>query len=275
VLLSPLVAIPAVLLLSAACHGEEPGGEPMPSVQTPRDAGAALAIDGSALVLTLPDGEVLRGTALSGATVHMVYEGRMVSMKLAAITSIPDDPEILRYDFQIPDESGNWSAACEPDAYGERLGFPVALPEGHPGREGAITITCASGAVGKCSLFGYKPWAKGPKGEDLVALHAACVRMVRADYCGDGVAHTKNGTPIDIYDDFGIQKSESGADPAFAFEAGWTPQGAACVAHTRLSDVATLKQVRTRCPRLAAPPACDEVAARAHGAHLFNRSRRN
>ncbi|MDB5972951.1 MAG: hypothetical protein JWQ90_5401 [Hydrocarboniphaga sp.] len=256
-------------LALSACHDAPPSAA-APAAAEPA---ASLTVEGSALVLTMPGGKQLRGTELVGATIHLAFEGKTVPMKLAAITPDPDDPEILRHDFQVPDGQGGWNPACQPNAYGERWGFPVALPEGHPGREGDITMTCASGAVGKCARFGYKPWAKGPKGEDLVPLHAACVRMVRADYCGDGAAHTKNGTEIDMYDELGIQKMASQNNPAFAFEAGWTPQGAACVSHTRWSDVVTLNQLKDQCPRLANLPACDETYARAAGAQLFNRSK--
>ena len=254
-----------LLLLLVACR--EPSA---PTAQTQ----STLTVERSELVLTMADGQVLRGTELVGAVVHLsLADGKTTPMKLLAITPDPDDPEILRHDFQVEDGKGGWQPACAPNAYGERWGFPVALPEHHPGREGAITLTCASGAVGKCARFGYKPWAKGPKGEDLIPLHAACVRMVRADYCGDGQAHTKNGTEIDMYDDLDIQKSASQSDAAFAFEAGWTPSGAACVAHTRWSDVTTLDSLKEQCPRLAALPACDENYARSAGAHLFNRSK--
>ena len=47
--------------------------------------------------------------------------------------------------------------------YGETWGFPIVLPKGHPGREGVITLTCSSGAVGKCVRFGYEPC--GPFGD--------------------------------------------------------------------------------------------------------------
>jgi hypothetical protein len=42
------------------------------------------------------------------------------------------------------------------------------------------------------------------------------VRLVRADYCGDGIGHTRNGTPIDLFDRIGIQPDE--AAPGMTFE---------------------------------------------------------
>jgi hypothetical protein len=100
-----------------------------------------------------------------------------------------------------------------------------------------------------------------------------CVRMVRADYCGDGRAWTRDGTIIDMWDDQGIQKSDTQNDPAFSFEAGWKPDGAVCVAHTRIPENIALDKLKASCPRLAIMPTCDEASARASGALLLNRSR--
>lgn len=251
-----------ILVLAAGCREAPP---PTAEIQEPR-----LTLDGTALVLTMPDGTMLRGEQLTGATVHLAIEERvMMPVRLESIRADPEDAAILRYDFQLPDGQGGWKPACEPNAYGERWGFPIALNEGHPGREGDITMTCASGAVGKCVRFGYKPWASA----DMDSLHAACVRMVRADYCGDGKGHTKNGTEIDIYDDFSIQTSDGATDTGFVFEAGWSPEGAVCVDHVRWADQGSLDERKAECPRLAAITACNEDSARKAGARLFNRSR--
>jgi hypothetical protein len=237
-------------------------------------AASSLRVEGSAFVLTTADGRVLRGAELQGATVYLAVGGDAVApVRLTSIVVDDQHPDILRHEFSVSDEQGGWKSACEPNAYGERWGFPVSLPEGHPGREHAITLTCASGAVGKCARFGYRPWARSAEGESLAPLHAACVRMARGDYCGDGEAHTKNGTSIDIYDDLQIQTRGEANDPSYEFEAGWTPEGAVCVQHSRWSDLITLQQLKTQCPRLAAVPVCDETNARALGAKLFNRSR--
>ncbi|MGH8627453.1 MAG: ADYC domain-containing protein [Gammaproteobacteria bacterium] len=233
-----------------------------------------LSVEGTALVLKLPHGQELRGAKMQGAAVHLALEdGPITSIKLRSIVPDPEEPAILRHQFDVQNEKGQWISACVPTAAGETWGFPLALPEGHPGREGPITLTCTSGAVGKCVRFGYKPWANGPGGESLLAYHAACVRMVRADYCGDGAGHTKDGTIIDFYDRLGIEKSDSGNDPEFAFEAGWAPGGAACVARTRWADLATLEQLAARCPELPRGPQCTGAAARKADALLFNRSR--
>ena len=144
--------------------------------------------------------------------------------------------------------------------------FPVAgrpRADGmlEPAEPGIFELACTSGALGKCVRFGYRPWAFA-QGLELRELYNACIRMVRADYCGNGTATTKDGQAIDMYDDLGIQKPEN--DPAMEFEAGWTEEGAACVRHTRVKENVTLEALVAACPRLKdrVGPACTEAAAR-------------
>ncbi len=72
--------------------------------------------------------------------------------------------------------------------------------------------------------------------------------MVRADYCGNGKAHTRDGTPINIYDQLGIQKVDS--DSNTTFEAAWGPEGAVCVRKVRIPEDYSLEELERSCPRL-------------------------
>ena len=263
--------------LLAACGRSEPTPAPEPSAAplAMRDvATSSLTVEGSAFVLRLADGRVLRGAELAGAIVHVaIGGGRVAPLRIASVTPDPENPTVLRHQFETSDGAEGWKNACPPNAAGETWGLPVALAEGHPGRDGEITVSCISGVVAKCVRWGYPPWSRGPGGEDLAPFHAACVRMARADYCGDDRPHTKDGTSIDNYDDLGIQKRGAADDPTYVFEAGWSPQGAVCVAHPRWADQATLQTLHAQCPRLAAIPHCDEASARSLGARMFNYSR--
>lgn len=233
-----------------------------------------MTVEGSAFVLRLSDGRVLRGTELTGAIVHVAIAGGQIApLRIASVTPDPDQPQVLRHQFETSDGANGWKSACPPNRDGETWGLPLALAEGHPGRDGDITVSCISGVVAKCVRWGYPPWSRGPGGKDLAPFHAACVRMARADYCGDGTPHTKEGTSIDNFDDLGIQKRGAPDDPSYVFEAGWSPQGAVCVAHPRWSEQITLERLHAQCPRLAAIPHCDEASARALGARMFNHSR--
>jgi hypothetical protein len=200
-----------------------------------------------------------------------------------AVEHDPRDPqgEVLLYTFSEPDNvTGQWRNACNPDPDGRRLGFPLAgafTPDGRyvasPGAFGAavagrILIACTGGAEGKCVRFGYKPWRTLPDGTSLGPYYQACVRLVRADYGGDGVGHTRNGTPIDLFDRIGIQRDETA--PGMTLEAAFDPDGAVCVAHPRLPDLTSVDALARLYPRLAGHLGadCDERVS----ALLFVRS---
>ncbi len=117
-----------------------------------------------------------------------------------------------------------------------------------------ITFACMNGAIGKCAAWGYRPWKR--QGTQTLELpHEACVRMVRADYCGDGQEHTRDGIYIDVWDNVGVMTQlPYSMDPnvygapaplgvPFGLEAEWTPNGARCISQIlmpRTSDEAGL-----------------------------------
>jgi hypothetical protein len=107
----------------------------------------------------------------------------------------------------------------------------LGTPQGGAWRDdGRITFAARGFALAKCVEMGYRPW-----GLTSPDLHRACVRMLRADYCGDGRSWTSDGTLVNVYDASGVQARERGApypnEPTWqwAFEAEWTEAGAVCV----------------------------------------------
>ena len=140
--------------------------------------------------------------------------------------------------------TGTWGEFCSMAPDGTVAGFPLAgrwTPDGQHLRDAtSFTITCTSGASGKCVRFGYKPW-RMIGAESLWDYHQTCVRIVRADYGGDGSPHTRDGTLIDIFDRLGIQRSDR--DPDLTFEAAWGPDGAICVRRTRLAEVLSSEEL--------------------------------
>lgn len=101
---------------------------------------------------------------------------------------------------------------------------------------GGYTFACTSGVITKCARsWGYKPWKRlvAPGGYlvDMRPLHQACTRAARADYCGDGIPHTRDGTMIDMFDIHGFNVREPDSD--FVEESGFTPRGARWVARER------------------------------------------
>ena len=239
----------------------------------------SVEVQGTEFKVALTDGRVLRSREIVGARLTIAMGGQMVRVRIDGVERDPDakNGEVWLHTFSAELADGTWQNVCDPGPDGRRQGFPVAgrpRPDGmlEPADPGVFELACTSGALGKCVRFGYRPWAF-KDGLELREVYNACIRMVRADYCGNGTATTKDGQAIDMYDDLAIQKPEN--DPAMDFEAGWTEQGAACVRHVRVKENVTLDSLVAACPRLKdkVGPACTEDAARSFGARLFNRSK--
>jgi hypothetical protein len=106
----------------------------------------------------------------------------------------------------------------------------------------SFTFACEGYVLAKCVTAGYKPWERatvchqgsGCRHTTLAAHHQACTRALRADYFGDGTAHTVDGTLINIYDGFGIRVD---ADP-WPVDAEWNERGAVCVGQPRIASYA-------------------------------------
>lgn len=233
----------------------------------------ALSAEGGDFRARLSDGGVLRGADLVGAVLH--FEG--IELRIDSATRDAAVPaaggrqaeDVWLFGLSARARAGAWGSFCGPDPAGERHG--LVYPDGR----GGFLLTCSAGGIGKCIRFGYRPWASLPDGRSLAPFHAACVNMLRAAYGGGERAFTRDGTAIDIYDRAGIQAPA--LDPAQAFEAGWTADGAVCVAHPRIPEQGDLPAIVAHAPHLAGqtgPERCTEETAAARGALVFNRSNR-
>lgn len=234
-----------------------------------------MTIEGNAFRVALPDGRVLSQEQLPGTVVALADGEARRHIRIDAVEHDARDSsgEVMLYTLSEADAAtGEWRNVCDPDPDGRRLGFPLAgafTPDGrYVARPGRILITCTGGAEGKCVRFGYKPWRTAPDGSSLEPYYQACVRLVRADYGGDGVGHTRNGTRIDLFDRIGIQRDEIA--PGMTLEAAFGPDGAVCVAHPRLLDIISLHALVRQYPHLVGHLGadCDETAP----ALLFVRS---
>jgi hypothetical protein len=256
------LALLALLVLSAIGAGVE------------ATSGATLTVSGTAFRVILIDGRTLLSPDLVGAVLEAVDEtGRPLTVRVDGVRLDPSVPggDVWLHSLSVRDEAtGAWSGLCGPAPDGTAGGFPLAgrwTPDGgHLRDTAAFSITCASGAVGKCVRFGYRPWAE-VAGRSLWDHHQACVRMLRADYGGDGTPHTRDGTLIDLFDGIGIQQP-SAADSRLVFEAAWGPDGAVCVHRTRIPELAALAALKEKYPRLAGIVDCSEATP----ALLWNRS---
>ena len=110
---------------------------------------------------------------------------------------------------------------------------------------GKFTWACRGAALAKAVEWGYKPWVNA----ELNEAHQAAMRMIRADYFGNGVTHTTNGNAIDVSDKWGIQLS----DTSWPIEAKWGPNGAVC-----LNTPRKLSWPRNSMPEATALPYCTD-----------------
>jgi hypothetical protein len=239
-----------VLLNGRTLNGRTLNGSDLTGVIiSVRYAGATLS-SGAALSGVVAEASKLKGTA-GGVTyegtafVGATFVGNMgdssggtsstVTLKVQSVTAAPSpNADLLLHTVNYYDTAtSTWRPACL-DSAGNAVPA-LALPGRWDYRSATagggkythdstvFTFACTSGAIGKCALWGYRPWATR-NGEALSFYHQACTRMVRADYCGDGTSHTTNGTVIDLYDKLGIQQDTS----TWTLEAQWTPTGAHC-----------------------------------------------
>lgn len=216
-------------------------------------AGVSLA-NGTLSVLTT-SGTVLTGPQLSNTAIKVaVTEGGVTSLRevwVGAIVASAAQPGLWLYAADLWDAVAGWQAACTDgdghpteaillsDVWDPQSGDRIT-----PRPAGALTLACRGAALAKCVEFGYAPWKTQP-GVSMADYHQACTRMVRADYCGDGVPHTVNGTKIHVLDEIGVQKADPDVD--YVVEAEWGPDGAVCLNpnNTRLADQSIGCQIPT------------------------------
>ncbi|HEY5938968.1 MAG TPA: ADYC domain-containing protein [Kofleriaceae bacterium] len=175
------------------------------------------------------NGISLNGTDFIGAEMSgQLSNGQTIPLRIDDIDALASDAEILAYQVSVADGSGGWSSLCGYETDGSaRRALPVAgawnTTTGAWTDTGTFSFACRQASIAKCVEFGYKPW------DGFGDHHKACVRMLRADYCGDGVAHTVNGTPVNLYDNAGVQADTE----SWPVDAEWGVNGALCLNHYR------------------------------------------
>jgi hypothetical protein len=243
------------------------------------------------------NGVTLRGTAL--ATAHLLAEFQNKSVHPPAtaeveyrITGIApedaiNDPTHTGATFlytleQNVDGTGNWQPACPVDSDGRRVAIPLAdVWDDKGGRNSSgplFTLGCTTGVIAECYRWGYRPWVTGYG--NLKLTHWTCTRLARADYCGDGVSHTVDGTLINVWDNLGPPgpiQAQGTTPPGMTFEAAWDQNGALCFSHARWSLGGTV--AAAACPNRLMPPqgnqtgsVCDNALQGGASARMFNES---
>lgn len=224
----------------------------------PTVVSSSLTVEGTEFVLQTPNGSKLRSRDLVGAVLKITEAGRQKEIVISEALYLKGAHGrlVVLHRLAMKDSTGRLVNICKPDGDGKALAFP--LSDGLGGFE----IACTSGAMAKCVLYGYRPWDQQIGGPPLAALHKACVRMLRADYGGDGRSYTREGKTVDFCDSFSINSCDNSRGQ---FEAGWAKDGATCVARPRAPDLVSLEQLAQRYARLRlhiGPSACSFAIAK-------------
>ena len=216
--------------------------------------------------------KVLRGRELVGAKLLM-QPGATTGTVLEVVDAVNANSVLL------PNSQEAWDSSGDTFLYRVRYGPSYATPttelcatgagttgwawavpvkgifdtEGNRFENSSIfTLGCDTGVIAKCYRWGYKPWMDGSATGQVTLAHHACTRMARADYCGNGTPHTQDGTLIQSWDALqpaviAPPPADAGPPPGMTFEAGWHPNGPACLSHWRW------KHLTSTCVKLKPP----------------------
>jgi len=118
-----------------------------------------------------------------------------------------------------------------------------------------IFFGCLSGGVGKAAKWGY------PSYKHTNIEFETAIRVVRADYCGNGFSFTKPGMALQLTDIFGVSSfgNQGSKDEAF-----WDDSGAFCVGEPRFSaQWGDASNIQHECELMGAvpPKKCEEGMA--------------
>ena len=263
------------------------------------------------------NGVRVNGVQISGTTISGTREDTQISVTAADLNNSDIDSEDEHGGVvPIKVDSVFWSASAGKNMYNlkhynedtgqyewicgtDTSGNPIAaiplrksyfLTSGaEAGDPDRFTMSCVNAALGKCVMWGYQvynqtypeTYSSTTTNRDLALAHQSCQRLVRADYCGDGKSHTANGTPIDVYDTYGIMTPDNLAGNSV--EADWKPDGGHCIRHTRwgtadasvTGGLTDIQYIQNNCPtRLAVNDAscANDSASSFHQANGFSLS---
>jgi hypothetical protein len=197
-----------------------------------------VAVSGTQLQGVKSTGGSMAGAAMVGATLKGVLSNyQNIDLRIEASALLPaPNADVRTYTITYATSTGYKPLCVGSDGANEAILFPGSwnlTTVRHQADYNMFTVSCRGATFAKCEELGYK-------GDNaLDTYHQACVRALRADYCGDGVSHTVNGTQINIYDRLGTQPDTQ----AWSIEANWTSEGAICINKGRLGTALTTPTV--------------------------------
>lgn len=121
---------------------------------------------------------------------------------------------------------------------GDRYDRPSVTVE-VPGGQGWFNIGCVGTALAKLHLLRHTSAGSGSGTGPSWEQRQAMLKLLTADYCGDGRPSAVNGTPLFFQDQDGrFDPTPWLGDRVAEFEAIWTPAGALCLEDPRRPDPA-------------------------------------
>ncbi len=258
-------------------NGSELNGPTIPGAVTVWTSLDGVTINGTTLDSASLDASLFTGSA--GATTYsgadfvgaqfqaLRGDGSTVTLRISSIAA--QTPLRWSYFVEYLETDSQWYSICEnasgplaayalPGTWNYQAG--VANGGAHSNDATKFTFACRTrGALAKCIDNGYVPWLSH-NGTSLADHHQTCVRMLRADYCGNGTSYTTTGRLVNLYDGVGIQADTE----AFRLEAEWTANGARCLTNARRASVSV------PCFPAEPEPGCGDVAHFDSGTLIMN-----
>ena len=112
---------------------------------------------------------------------------------------------------------------------------PTSVTVEVPGAPGWFNIACTRTALAKMHLLRHTSAGSGSAESPSREQRQAMLKLLSADYCGDGRAYARNGTPLFFQDPDGLfDPTPRWGDRAGAVESIWTSDGALCLDDPRL-----------------------------------------
>lgn len=180
---------------------------------------------GAILLVRLPGGLTIPVTILGQEKVDSWAAGRPPITAYALV--YPEPQELLGVKNvctgSLLDPLANVATVLGGERYDQATKTVVSSPRW-------LTLACAGSAAAKLALLGYGPQSSAT----TVDQRQATLKMITADYCGDGESGTANGTPIQWENHDGSVSLGAGEAPG-PVEAVWTEDGALCLEATRLA----------------------------------------
>ncbi|MBZ5709738.1 ADYC domain-containing protein [Nannocystis pusilla] len=221
-----------------------------------------LDVEGDELIARNPSGGTLRGAQLIGATILVQKPGLLslpVPITVLGYQEIDSwaagAPKVPTYALLYPDVAALLGVrnVCSGSLL-DTLASAATVIGGetydlddktvNAGQSRWLTIACAGSAAAKMRLLGYGPQSSAT----TPAQRQATLKMVTADYCGDGVSYTQNGTQVDWANESGTVAPDAGA--LGDVEAVWNEGGALCLGTPRIAGTVVDCSL-PRCDRLS------------------------